>query len=188
MTTKHPDASIVQVNSEEDYKKYLERVFMNNGWSVDREVYPDGSRRQVDIIAQHPEYGKYGIEAKYTNYGGSTPAHAHHQIVKKYREQTFDGEKILKWVYAPFYTLRADATEPDHHRNPPRHMWVNELLMPLFNSHGIGYLDQSDLTIRFQDVATDYVVPIQNYFGVPPVDVAKINNYVYRKMEEYDYR
>jgi hypothetical protein len=59
--------------------------------------------------------------------------------------------------------------------------------MPFFNSHGIGYLDQSDLTIRFQDVATDYVVPIQNYFGVPSVDVGKIDNYVYRKMEQYDY-
>ena len=188
MTTKHPDASIVQVNSEEDYKKYLERVFMNNGWSVDREVYPDGSRRQVDIIAQHPEYGKYGIEAKYTNYGGSTPAHAHHQIVKKYREKTFDGDKILKWVYAPFYTLRADATEPHHQPDPPRHKWVNELLMPFFNSQGIGYLYQSDLTICFNNVATGYVVPIQNYFGVPSVDVGKINNYVYRKMEEYDYR
>jgi hypothetical protein len=105
MSSKQPDSSIVQVDNEEDYKKYLETVFERNGWSVDREVYPDKSKKQVDIIAEHPDYGKYGIEAKYTNYGGSTPAHAHHQIVKKYREKTFDGDKILKWVYAPFYTL-----------------------------------------------------------------------------------
>jgi hypothetical protein len=188
MTRKHPDRSIVDVRSEKSYKMYLKRIFERHGWTAEREVYPDNSKKQVDIIAEHPSYGKYGIEAKYTNYGGSTPAHAHHQIIKKYREQRFDGKKILKWVYAPYYRLRSDATEPYHQPDPPRHTWVNELLMPFFNSHGIGYLDQSDLTIRFQDVATEYIVPIQNYFGAPPVDVEKIDNYVRRKRQEYDYR
>ena len=188
MKPEHPNNEIVQVNSEKDYQNYLQRVFENNGWSVDDEVYDDDSDHRADLIVDHGNYGKYGIEAKYTNYGGSTPAHAHHQIVKKYRQATFDGHKIRKWVYAPFYTLRADATEPYHHPDPPRHSWVNELLMPFFNSHGIGYLHNADLTIRFQDVATDYIVPIQNYFGVPSVDIDKIDDYVHRKMLEYDYR
>jgi hypothetical protein len=184
MTLPHENWTIHDIGDESDYKDFLEDYFSDHGWTVIREEAPAGTAYSADMLIEDDELGWFGIEAKVTNYGGSQPAAAHHQIVKKYRGRMYIGHRIDRWIYAPFYQYAADAADSTDIPDPQRQHIVTELVCGFFNKHGIGYLDPFRWTITFKmDVPS---ISIQD--ETPETAIAAIDSYVNKRIEEYSYR
>jgi len=186
MTLPHQDWTIHDIGDESDYKDFLQELFEENGWTVIREEAPAGTGYSADMLIEDDELGWFGIEAKVTNYGGSQPAAAHHQIVKKYRGRMYIGHRINRWIYAPFYQYPEGAKLSTDIPDPQRQAIVTELVCPFFSKHGIGYLDPFRWVIKFQLHNPKYTISIQD--DVNNTDIDKIDSYVKKQMAEYSYR
>jgi len=186
MTLPHENWTIHDIGDESDYKDFLEEYFSDYGWTVIREEAPAGTGYSADMLIEDDELGWFGIEAKVTNYGGSQPAAAHHQIVKKYRGRMYIGHRIDRWIYAPFYEYAADADDSTDIPDPQRQHIVTELMCSFFNKHGIGYLDPFRWNIKFRYLDPEYTVSIQD--DTSSAVMSAIDSYLKRQMEEYSYR
>jgi len=186
MTLPHENWTIQDIGDESDYKDFLEDYFSDHGWTVIREEAPAGTGYSADMLIEDDELGWFGIEAKVTNYGGSQPAAAHHQIVNKYRARMYIGHRIDRWIYAPFYEYAADADDSTDIPDPQRQHIVTELMCSFFNKHGIGYLDPFRWNIKFRYLDPDYTVSIQD--DTSSVLMSSIDGYLKKQMEEYSYR
>lgn len=86
---------------ETEYKQHLIALLEEYGWSVDTEVYADGSRYSIDIIAEHPAVGCVGIEVKRTHkFKPKSLALGIAQLLN-YRSLDFSGYDVDYWVLAP---------------------------------------------------------------------------------------
>jgi len=186
MTLPHENWTIQDIGDESDYKDFLEDYFSDHGWTVIREEAPAGTGYSADMLIEDDELGWFGIEAKVTNYGGSQPAAAHHQIVKKYRGRMYIGHRINRWIYAPFYQYPEGAKLSTDIPDPQRQSIVTELICPFFSKHGIGYLDPFRWVIKFQLHDPKYTISIQD--DVNHTDIDKIDSYVNKQMQEYSYQ
>ena len=193
---------------EDDLQRWLAKQFDDNGWYVERELESQSSEGRADIVAKHDEYGWFGVETKFfDNTGGAAFADAHHQIVKKYRNERFLGEDILAWsVCAYFPEMRRDILgDDDLLGNRAKH--ISKFMREAFCRHGIGYihLDKwvtemdfgysnswAKVPISYQTVDNDkpWDTGYEGRFSErkEEADAEKIRARIRRKMKEYPYR
>jgi hypothetical protein len=123
--------------SEQEFQDYLEKQLEEQGYTAIQEVKPHRSNYRVDLLLLHDDYGKIGIELKYLT-GGTDAANAHRQIVDQYSGRKYLGDKVIKWVFAPYMPkLQSEQEHTMHGFQKGKH----EVLQHMFQSYGIGFLD-----------------------------------------------
>jgi hypothetical protein len=136
---------IVQTHpqDEDDFQRELALILRANEWTAVREYPPDDANRRVDILADHDEYGKIGIETKFltTARDGARLAEAHMQIARDYSTRTYNGESVLLWAVAPYYHGTALPGPVDDHR-------IQEFIRSFFHRQGIGVVDPHAETLK----------------------------------------
>jgi len=179
-----------QLESEEELQSWLESYFESQGWTAIREVSPHNSSVRADLIVNHDKYGWIGIEAKYFKRdGGAKIAHAHHQIINKYRGKKYLGEKIELWAICPYF----------YGINRPSGLGANQqrlrcrLIREMFCKHGLGYIGldtRNDLLIDFAYSRPIAKIPVnldEESRHYENVDIVEITESVEKKIEKYDY-
>lgn len=180
-----------RLESEEELQVWLENYFEKHGWTAIREVSPARSSVRADLIVEHDDYGRIGIEAKYFKRdGGAKIAQAHHQIIKKYRGKKFIGKRIDLWAICPYFhgmnSQRATLSTNQQHLR-------SRLMREMFCKHGIGYigLDTSEpLLIDFAYSVPVAKIPVngnEDSRHYENVDIEEINDAVQKKMDKYEY-
>lgn len=127
-------------DSEQEFQDYLERVLEESGFTAIQEVKPHRSDYRVDLLLIHDDYGKIGLELKYLT-GGTDAAQAHEQIVRQYSGKKYLGDRVVKWVFAPYMPkLQSEQEHTAHGFQKGKH----QVLKHMFQSYGIGFLDVHD--------------------------------------------
>lgn len=90
------------ISCEADYQRFLEIGMEQSGWDVIREMSPDHSDYQADIVAKQPDVGWVGIECKYMTGGPSIVGEAVKQVCEKYADRKYLGTRIDTWGIAMF--------------------------------------------------------------------------------------
>lgn len=210
----YKDPGVDGPKDEKELQSWLAEYCEENGWDVKREVSPSNvsENYRADLIIHKENYGWFGIETKYFDKnGGSWLADAHHQIIAKYRGNTFSGKEIkfwslcpyfrkLEWVYDEFEDPRSsDPTMP----TPCIVDTLSRVSREFFCRHGIGYMDLSSHVIdmdfgysnpwakvpvgypRGNDPYGNYIEKLQK--RIENVDVDKIESSIEDKMNKYSY-
>lgn len=129
-----------EFESEQEFQDYLELQLEEEGFTAIQEVRPHNSQYRVDLLLLHDEYGKIGLELKYLT-GGTDAADAHRQIVRQYSNKRYMGDRVTKWVFAPYMPkLQAEL----EHTNFGHQRGKLNGLKHFFQSYGIGVLDVHD--------------------------------------------
>jgi len=155
------------LTSERELQAFLATGLRDAGWTVTREHRVDASDRRVDIVAQNPELGVAGIEAKYvTNSGPKEAGAAVDQILTRYAGETYDGSEIDMWGVALYGDgfLTSDTT--DHEPHTDAYQFACRRLV---NQLGIGYviLHRDLVMLDFGVSVPALRVPLFNVSGAP---------------------
>lgn len=126
-----------EFETEKEFQNYLESELEDSGYTAIQEVSPDRSNYRVDLLLMHDIYGKIGLELKRLT-GGTDAADAHRQIVKQYSREKYLGDKVRKWVFAPYMPKLQSEQEHTMHGFQAGKL---EVLKHFFQSYGIGVLD-----------------------------------------------
>jgi hypothetical protein len=192
MTFADPE-DLYEIDDEEQLQFWLKSRLKENDWRVTREAKVRNSLNRADIIAEHPQFGSLGIETKFfARDGGAKVADAHHQIVSKYRGQHYYTHGTVDlWAFCPCfkYMHREDLSDINgfyQKRGVKRQQFAREF----FCRHGIGFisLDRKDLRADFNHSDRECKIPITAFHEYDhETDIAKIQDLVGRKMEDFDY-
>lgn len=155
------------IDSEDELQQWLETTFETVGWTAIREVSPHSSNHRADLIVRHDNYGWVGIETKYIKDDVQKLPEAHHQIIQKYRNRRYIGERIELWAVCPYverYNTESDET-PDYYERRRRSLIRDQ--KGFFDAAGIGWinLDHYHLNIQFVEsrdygrIPTGYLSP-----------------------------
>jgi hypothetical protein len=178
-----------ELRSEKELQEWLEQNFEKHGWTAIREISPHNSTRRADLLVEHDDYGRIGIETKYFDGdGGAKAAKAHHQITRQYRGRTYLTDRVNKWAICPYFW---GINSPDY-ISYQRPNIRSEFLREFFCSHGIGFIDlnRPDMLIDYAYSDRAMKIPVagartEKY--VDAVDIEKIEDYISRKRSKYDY-
>jgi hypothetical protein len=133
----------VEIESEKDWQKYLEKKMTQSGWHVKREVTPTEDNVRADLIARHDNLGEewIGIEAKRLTDDApySRAFSAVNQIVERYRYKHWPCKEIRLWGVAPYVSKSfEDSAEGEKSRAAER------AICDMVNYLGMGYLQHHD--------------------------------------------
>jgi hypothetical protein len=132
-----PTDWLPEFDSEQEFQDYLESQLERQGYTAIQEVKPHKSNYRVDLLLIHDDYGKIGMELKYLT-GGTDAANAHRQIVDQYAGRRYLGNKVIKWVFAPYMPkLQSEQEHTVHGFQKGK----RDIIENMFNSYGIGFLD-----------------------------------------------
>lgn len=137
--TELDDNGLPYFDTEQEFQDYLESKFESVGFDVIQEVSPHNSRYRVDLLLLHDEYGPIGMELKRLT-GGTDAGRAHQQIVRQYSGRHYIGNKVKKWVFAPYMPKLQYDSDTDS-RNDYFQKGKLEVLEHFFQAYGIGVLN-----------------------------------------------
>lgn len=144
-------------SDEDELQRILAEVFRSNGWTAIREYTPDKSQKRIDLFVEHPKYGKIGIETKHlrSDRDGSTLAQAYIQITRDYWKKRYNGEKILLWAIAPYFSPGKLLGSIDDDQ-------IKHFVREFITATGVGYIDchADTLTARFSESSFSKTIPI----------------------------
>lgn len=178
------------LSDETELHVWLRDYFRDNGWTAARDVRSDDSRVRIDLVVDHPTYGRVGVVAPYFgDDAGSDAAAVHHRITRRYRDESVDGERIELWALCPYWTgINGDSK---FFRLQQRHR--SNFTREFFAQHGIGYIDLQRPTVVV-NVGHDepgYEIPVggrdAERYG-DEVDIEAIRRVVAERVDRFDYR
>jgi hypothetical protein len=131
--------------NEEDLQDSLIELFRANDWTALKEVTPDWGQKRVDIIAEHSEYGRIGIETKFIRTGrdGRRLAEAFLQVTRDYWHKNYNRDKIELWAIAPYF--QPGSVRPQQNDNH-----IQDFVKQFLTRVGVGVLDVHADTIKIE--------------------------------------
>ncbi len=161
---------------EEDIQDWLIDIIKEKGWTVEREVPTDETKRKkypekIDLLifkSKYPKLDPIGIELKYIRgqSKGTIISKAMDQLLFKYVRGHFKGLKIKTLCIGIYYNKERD----DDARNNiilNNHIFTRGLL----NYWGIGYLNLNDNHLRIffgAENMIDLIIYLSYIYDYPP--------------------
>lgn len=143
--------------NEDELQDSLIELFRANDWTALKEVCPDWGQKRVDIIAEHPEYGRIGIETKFIRTGrdGRRLAEAFMQVTRDYWHREYNRSEIQLWAIAPYY-------QPGSVRPPQNDDQIQDFVKQFLTRVGVGVLDvhADTIKIEFSTASRGKTVPV----------------------------
>lgn len=176
-----PHLTAVEYIKEAAYKAHLIALLEAYEWDVETEVWANGRKGRIDIVAEHPAVGCVAIEVKRTrNYTGRNIAEGIAQIMN-YRSYTYSDHDIDYWVLAPGF---------DASNGPRGFKQVRNMFRRTLAELKLGMLSRRREAIAFGK-KLDLGIPLREPESLSEEDLQGINEQIADRMwnaSEYDPR
>jgi len=177
-----PHLTAVGYGIETAYKAHLIALLEEYGWDVETEVWANGKRGRVDIVAEHPAVGCVGIEVKRSrNYTGRHIATGIGQLLN-YRSYTYSDYDIDYWALAPGFDVGHNGGNGRHFKE------VRNMFRRTLAELKLGMLSRRREAIGFGK-KRELGIPLREPESVTEADLDKINETIADRtwdVSEYD--